>query len=38
VVVENDGDLDKLKEKARVFVERVLGERCSGGERGAEEA
>lgn len=38
VVVENDGDLDKLREQARKLVERVLGERGSGGESGAEEA
>ncbi len=37
VVVENDGDLDKLREQARGLVERVLGERGSGGESGAEE-
>ena len=37
VVVENDGDLDKLKEQARVLIAQVLGERSSGGERGAEE-
>jgi len=37
VVVENDGDLDKLREQARVLVERVLDERGSGGEEGAEE-
>jgi dephospho-CoA kinase len=38
VVVENDGDLDKLKEQARVLVDRVLKKRDSGGEEGAEEA
>jgi len=37
VVVENDGDLDKLREQARGLVEMVLGERGSGGESGAEE-
>jgi dephospho-CoA kinase len=37
VVVENDGDLDKLKEQAKVLVDRVLGERGSGDEEGAEE-
>jgi dephospho-CoA kinase len=37
VVVENDGDLDKLREQARVLVARVLGERGLG-EGGAEEA
>lgn len=37
VVVENDGDLDKLRERARVLVDQVRGERGSGGERGAEE-
>jgi hypothetical protein len=36
--VKNDGDLDKLREQARGLVERVLGERGSGGESGAEEA
>jgi len=38
VVVENDGDLDKLREQARGLVERVLGKVGPGGERGAEEA
>lgn len=38
VVVENDGDLDKLKEQARVLVDRVVKKRDSGGEEGAEEA
>jgi dephospho-CoA kinase len=37
VVVENDGDLDKLREQAKVLVDRVLGERGSG-EGGTEEA
>ncbi len=37
VVVENDGDLDKLKEQAKALVDRALGRRGSGGERGAEE-
>jgi dephospho-CoA kinase len=37
MVVENDGDLDKLREQARVLVARVLGERGLG-EGGAEEA
>ena len=37
VVVENDGDLDKLREQARVLVDRVLGERGSG-EGSTEEA
>ena len=37
VVVENDGDLDKLKEQARRLVDRVLGGRISGGGKGAEE-
>lgn len=37
VVVENDGDLDKLREQAKVLVERVLGERGSGDEEGVEE-
>ena len=37
VVVENDGDLDKLREQAKVLVDRVLGERGSG-EGGAKEA
>ena len=30
VVVENDGDLDRLREQARSLVDRVLGERGSG--------
>ncbi len=38
VVVQNDGDLDKLKEQARVLVNRVLTERGSGGKEGVEEA
>ncbi len=37
VVVENDADLDKLKEEARVLMDRARGERGSGGERGAEQ-
>jgi dephospho-CoA kinase len=37
VVVENDGDLDKLREQAKILVDRVLRERGSG-EGGAEEA
>jgi dephospho-CoA kinase len=37
VVVENYGDLDKLREQAKVLVDRVLRERGSG-EGGAEEA
>ena len=36
VVVENDGDLDRLREQARSLVDRVLGERGSG-EGGVEE-
>jgi dephospho-CoA kinase len=36
VVVENDGDLDRLREQARILVDRVLGERGSG-EGGVEE-
>jgi dephospho-CoA kinase len=35
VVVENDGDLDKLREQAKTLVDRVLGERGSGVEEGA---
>jgi len=31
VVVQNDEDLDKLREKAKDLIERVLGERDSGG-------
>src|SRR5215208_1750482 len=31
VVVQNDEDLDKLREKAKDLVERVFGERDSGG-------
>lgn len=30
VVVENDGDLDRLREQARILVDRVLEERGSG--------
>jgi dephospho-CoA kinase len=37
VVVDNDGDLDKLREQAKALVDRVLGGRGSVGERGAEE-
>lgn len=37
VVVENDGDLDNMREQARALVERVLGGRDSGGE-GTEES
>jgi len=37
VVVENDADLDKLKEEARVLMDRACGERGSGGKRGAEQ-
>jgi dephospho-CoA kinase len=37
VVVENDGDLDKLREQAKALVNRALGGRGSVGERGAEE-
>jgi dephospho-CoA kinase len=37
VVVENDGDMDKLREQARVLVDRVLGGRNSGGKEVAEE-
>lgn len=36
VVVENDEDLDKLRERAKALVNQVRGERSSGGERGAE--
>ena len=38
VVVQNDEDLDKLREQARDLVEWVLGERDAGGEEGAEGA
>lgn len=38
VVVQNDGDLGKLEEQARVLVGRVLRQRGSGGEEGAGEA
>ena len=38
VVVENDGDIDRLKEQARNFVDRVLGGQNRGGEGGAGEA
>ena len=37
VVVDNDSDLDRLREKARVLVDRVRGERGSGGEGAAKE-
>ncbi len=37
VVVENDGDLDKLREQAKVLVDRALGGRGSVGESDAEE-
>jgi dephospho-CoA kinase len=37
VVVENDGDLDKLREQAKALVDRALGGRGSVGESGAEE-
>jgi dephospho-CoA kinase len=36
VAVENDGDLDRLREQARILVDQVLGERGSG-EGGVEE-
>jgi dephospho-CoA kinase len=36
VVVENDGDLDRLREQARILVDWVLRERGSG-EGGVEE-
>ena len=38
VVVQNDGDLDKLREQARGLVDWVLRESGSGGAEGAEEA
>jgi dephospho-CoA kinase len=37
VVVENDGDLDKLREQAKALVNWALGGRGSVGESGAEE-
>ena len=37
VVVENDGDQDRLREKARALVEQVLGERGSDSEEGTRE-
>ena len=37
VVVDNDSDLDRLREKARVLMDRVRGERGSGGEGAAKE-
>jgi dephospho-CoA kinase len=37
VAVENDGDLDNIREQARALVDRVLGERDSSGERGTGE-
>ena len=38
VVVQNDGDLDKLRKQARVLVDQVLEKRGSGGEEGTKEA
>ena len=38
VVVQNDGDIDRLKEQARNFMDRVLGGRNRSGEGGAGEA
>lgn len=38
VVVQNDGDLDKLKEQAKALMDRVLKEGSSIGEEEAEEA
>jgi len=35
--VENDGDLDKLREQAKALVVRALGGRGSVGESGTEE-
>ena len=37
VVVDNDGDLDKLKDRAKALVDRVRGERGSSNEEGAKE-
>jgi dephospho-CoA kinase len=37
VVIENNGDLDRLKQQAKDFADQVLGERGSGGEKGTEE-
>ncbi len=37
VVVENDGDQDRLREKARALVEQILGERGFDSEEGARE-
>lgn len=37
VVIENNGDLDRLKQQAKDFVDQVLGERGSGGEKETEE-
>jgi dephospho-CoA kinase len=37
IVVENDGDLDKLREQAKALVDRALGRRGTVGESGAEE-
>ena len=37
VVVENDGDLDKLREQANSLVDRALGGRGTVGESGAEQ-
>jgi dephospho-CoA kinase len=38
MVVQNDEDLDKLREQARILVDRVLEKREFGGEEGVEEA
>ena len=37
VVVENDGDQDRLREKAKALVEQALGEKGSDSEEGARE-
>ena len=37
VVIENNGDLDRLKQQAKDFADQVLGERGSGDEKGTEE-
>jgi Dephospho-CoA kinase len=37
VVVENDGDQDRLREKAKALVEQVLGEKGFDSEEGARE-
>lgn len=37
VMVENDGDLDKLRERAKALIDRIRGERGSSSEEGVKE-